>query len=132
MSVVFVPYAAPDTSGQLWLWPEVCRQDPDRFTLELCNGNAADVLDQLGFSGEAWLDEPLRIEEFSRLVTYALRRRLGRRSPALPPQQLSLNGEGMRITDCGRAEGYIEQRLYDLARMAARAREIGATHIGWS
>jgi hypothetical protein len=132
MTVVFVPYSAPDAGGQFWRWPEACQQDPDHFTVEMNNRNAGDVLERLGYAGETWLDEPLPIDEFAALVQLALRRSLGKRSPALAPRELAPIGGGMSITDGGRAEGYLESRLFDLAMLAARAREAGATHIGWS
>jgi hypothetical protein len=132
MTVTFTPYSAPETDGQFWKWPEACQRDPERFTLELNNRNAADVLARLGYPGETWLDEPLRIDEFAELVRLALRRSLGTRSPAVESQELPQIDTGMTVIECGRAEGYIERRLYDLAMLAARAREAGATHIGWA
>jgi hypothetical protein len=78
----------------------------------------------------SWLDEPLRIEEFVQLARAALRRRLGKRSPALPSYEIPI-GTGPTFIEGGREEGYIERRPYDLAMLAARARDVGATHIGW-
>ena len=132
MTVVFAPYSAPDASGQFWRWPDACQHDPERFTLELNDRNAADVLARLGYPDETWLDDPLPIGEFAALVRTALRRSLGKRSPALATQDLSPIRAGMSISDCGREEGYVERRLHDLAMLAVRAREAGATHIAWS
>ncbi len=38
----------------------------------------------------------------------------------------------MPIVFLGRREGYIEERLGDLARLIQHSRVAGATHIGWS
>jgi hypothetical protein len=122
---------APENDGQFWKWPNACQRDPERFTLNLNNRNAADVLARLGYAGETWLEEPLRIDEFAELVRTALRRSLGKRSPSLPSRKLPPIGAGATFIEGGRDEGYIERRLYELAMLAARAREVGATHIGW-
>jgi hypothetical protein len=131
MSITFTPYSAPESDGQFWKWPDACQRDPERFTLNLNNRNAADVLACIGYADETWLEEPLRIEEFTELVQHALRRRLGRRSPALEPHELPRTRGSPLFIDCGREEGYLERRFYDLAMLAARAHEVGATHIGW-
>ena len=132
MTVTFVPYSAPEADGHFWRWPAACQHDPERFTLELNNRNAADALARLGYPDETWLDEPLRIDEFAKLVTRALRRSLGKRSPALLSHELPPISGGATFIEGGREEGYIERRLYDLAMLVARAREVGATHIGWA
>lgn len=131
MTVTFTPYSPPEADGQFWKWPEACQRDPERFTLDLNNRNAADVLARLGYPDETWLDEPLPIDEFAELVRLALRRSIGKRSPSLPWRDLPPIGTGPAFIEGGREEGYIERRLYDLAMLVARAREVRATHIGW-
>ncbi len=131
MTVTFLPYSAPDGDGHFWKCPDVCRREPELFQLELNNRNAADVLARLGYPDETWIDEPPRIDEFAELVTGALRRSLGKRSPVLPSCELPPIGAGPTFIEGGRDEGYIERRLYDLAMLVARAREVGATHMGW-
>ncbi len=37
----------------------------------------------------------------------------------------------MFVIDCGRAEGYIEQKLAKLSDRVNEGVEIGATHVGW-
>jgi len=37
----------------------------------------------------------------------------------------------MLVIDCGRAEGYIEQKLAQLSDLMNEGVEIGATHVGW-
>jgi hypothetical protein len=37
----------------------------------------------------------------------------------------------MLLIDCGRDEGYIEQKLALLSALVNRAAELGATHVGW-
>jgi len=70
------------------------------------------------------------INAFSALVTAALRRHLGQRSPAIPPVEDTEPGR-MTINHLGRAEGYLERRLGNLASLIQRSRLLGATHVGW-
>jgi hypothetical protein len=72
----------------------------------------------------------IAIDVFSNLVTAAMRRQLGKRSPELPTIEDSEPGR-MAIVHVGRVEGYIERRLGDLARAIQRSRTIGATHFSW-
>ena len=37
----------------------------------------------------------------------------------------------MLVIDCGRVEGYIEQKLAKLSNFVNEGVEIGATHVGW-
>lgn len=69
------------------------------------------------------------IEAFRALVTAALRCHLGHRSPAMPTRSEGGAGGGMAMVSVGRREGYLETRLGDLARIAQRGREAGATHV---
>src|SRR5271166_1633906 len=72
----------------------------------------------------------LEIATFTNLVTCALRRHLGRRSPALEPVEDAAPGR-MTVVFGERSEGYVERRLGDLARLLQQSRMIGATHFGW-
>jgi len=74
---------------------------------------------------------PFPLGSFAGLVTAALRRHLGQRSPERAP--CAETGEGRAtIVFLGWRKGYIEERLGDLARLIQRGRAAGATHIGWS
>ncbi|HUZ92085.1 MAG TPA: hypothetical protein VMU78_09330, partial [Methylocella sp.] len=112
-----------------WIVPSEARKDPDAFSLSLSSGNAMDLLLALGLS-DTYSEEPWPLAAFANLVTEALRRHLGQRSPELPTVVKHEPGK-MRITHLGRPEGYIEQRLIELSALLQRSREAGATHIGW-
>ena len=122
MSVSFTLYKA---AGQ--------RFDPlpghDDREFSLSNANAADVLDALGIEN-SFSERPWPIQCFRTLLIVARRKRLGHASPAIPVTETRKPGT-MLVIDCGRAEGYIEQKLAKLSDLVNEGVEIGATHVGW-
>lgn len=126
MTVSFNPYVR-DTAAALWRFPKPQAADTVE-AIEVSNANAADILAALGLADPH--AEPMPLSAFSNLVTAALRRHIGKRSPAYASVEDTQPGR-MSITYCGRSEGYIERRLGELAVMTQEARAIGATHIGW-
>ena len=129
MGISFVARVCDPQSGTLRL-PENGAEDPDAFEVNVCNANGADLLRALGLPS-APEGGPAPIEAFRALVTAALRRHLGHRSPALPIRSKGGADGGMAMVSVDRREGYLETRLGDLARMAQRGREAGATHVIW-
>ena len=105
------------------------RSNPDGYELSVCNANGIDLLLALGLAPEP-VGGPIPIGAFARLVTAALRRRLGKRSPALEATASAEPGR-MTMTCLGRCEGYVEERLGDLARLVQRGRAAGATLFSW-
>ena len=101
----------------------------DDREFSLSNANAADVLDALGIE-ELLLRTPLADPCFQALLIVARRKRLGHASPAIPVTETQELGK-MLVIDCGRAEGYIEQKLAKLSDLVNEGVEIGATHVGW-
>ena len=122
MSVSFTLYKA---SGQ--------RFDPlpghDDREFSLSNANAADVLEALGIE-DSFSERPWPIRCFRALLIVARRKRLGHASPAIPVTETQ-ESRKMLVIDCGRAEGYIEQKLAKLSDLVNEGVEIGATHVGW-
>ena len=127
MSVSFLPYVRDDVRD-LWVIPSLARDDGDGFEVSVSNRNAVELLLALGLSPEP--DGIFTLDAFSGLVTAALRRHLGQRSPEVPPAEHAEPGK-MTMIHLGRSEGYIERRLGDLAGLVQRSRLAGATHIGW-
>ena len=128
MSIDFLPYAQ-DAECTLRCLP-AAPDDHDAFSMNVANTNAVDLMLALGLTPEP-VGTPMPIDAFAGLVTAALRRHLGRRSPALGP--IAEPGhDGSTIIHLGRREGYIEERLGALARLIQRSRAAGATHFGWS
>ncbi len=64
------------------------------------------------------------------LLIVARRKRLGHASPAIRLTEMRKPGT-MLVIDCGRAEGYIEQKFAKLSDLVNEGFEIGATHVGW-
>ena len=122
MSVSFTPLKA---SGQ--------RFDPlpghDDREFSLSNANAADVLEALGIE-DSFSERPWPIRCFRALLIVARRKRLGLASPAIPVTETQEPGT-MLVIECGRTEGYIEQKLANLSDLVNEGVEIGATHVGW-
>jgi hypothetical protein len=101
----------------------------DDRELSLSNANAADVLDALGIE-DSFSERPWPIPCFRALLIVARRKHLGHASQALPVTETQEPGK-MLVIDCGRAEGYIEQKLAKLSDLVNEGVEIGATHVGW-
>jgi hypothetical protein len=127
MSVSFLAYVRDD-ARDLWVMPALARDNADTFEVSVSNGNAVELLLALGLSPEP--DGIFTLDAFSGLVTAALRRHLGQRSPEIAPAEYAELGK-MTMIHLGRSEGYIERRLGDLAGLVQRSRLAGATHIGW-
>jgi len=122
MSVSFILYKA---NGQGF---DLLPGDEDR-EFSLSNANAADVLDALGIE-ETFSDRPWPISCFRALLVVARRKRLGHASPAISVTEMQEPGT-MLVIDCGRAEGYIGQKLAMLSDLVNQDAELGATHVGW-
>jgi hypothetical protein len=129
VSICFGPHFQDGGSFRCVLSP-AARDNPDEYELSLANGNGVAILLALGLPPEP-MGGPVAIDAFAGLVTAALRRHLGHRSPEIPTHA-DTGARRATIVHLGRREGYVEERLGDLARLVHRCRAIGATHIGWS
>ncbi|MCW8309355.1 hypothetical protein AruPA_20235 [Acidiphilium sp. PA] len=130
MSISFMPYVL-NTADNVWTIAPGCETDDDRFDINMCNANALDVLEALGYPDMSVSDEPVSIELFLDRTTRALRGAIDRPSPA-QEIRTSNTDYGMAIIIGARTEGYVQKRLHQLAVMARESRANGATHIGWS
>lgn len=128
MTVCFTPYVR-DPKRDAWVHPQSDEEDYGEFELDVCNANALDLLLALGLEPASYGDV-IAIDVFSNLVTAALRRHLGKRSPELLTVEDAQPGR-MTMIHIGRNEGYIERKLGELAKVIQRSRAIGATHFGW-
>ncbi len=132
MTISFLPYVF-DTTRDLWIIPPAVdrKSDDDDLEMNVGNENGADLLLALGLNPDPnFQSDPMPIERFSALVTSALRRHLGHRSPKLESVTDREPGR-CTIIDLGRREGYIEERLGQLATLVQRSRAAGGTHMGW-
>jgi hypothetical protein len=128
MSISFHPYVY-DAARSFWQFPPAARQDPAAFEFNVSNANGADLLLALGIDPDVE-HPPMTIDSFSTLVTAALRRHLGHRSPELEAVPDREPGK-MTVIHCGRREGYIEERLGELATLIQLSRAAEATHFDW-
>ena len=128
MTVCFTPYVH-DAGRDEFMLPHFGRADQEDFELDVSNANAVDLLLALGLDPSPNGDV-MPIDAFSNLVTAALRRHLGVRSPELPATEHAEPGT-MTMIHLGRSEGYIERRLGALMQAIQRSRTVGASHFGW-
>ena len=84
----------------------------------------------LSASRNSFSERPGPIQCSRTLLIVARRKRLGHASRALPVTETQEPGK-MLVIDCGRAEGYIEQKLANLSDLVNEGVEIGATYVGW-
>lgn len=126
MTVNFKPYVFDQVRHT---WCMLASPEDETFIVNLSNANAADVLAALGLSA-ADENNPMPIDAFSNLTTAALRRHLDNRSPERELIVDPVPGK-MTIIHCSRREGYVEERLGDLAKLIQRSRTAGSSHIGW-
>ncbi|MBN8905251.1 MAG: hypothetical protein J0H99_01205 [Rhodospirillales bacterium] len=129
VSICFGPHFQDAGSDRCVLQP-AARDSLDDYELSLANGNGVAILLALGLPPEP-MGGPIAIDAFAGRVTAALRRHLGHRSPEIPAHA-DMGAGRATIVHLGRREGYVEERLGDLARLVQRCRAIGATHIRWS
>lgn len=126
MSISFQPYIS---KSNLWVFPEGCLKQPDLYEVNFSNANAYDVLDALGLSMGCDQD-PMLIGVFSNILSGTLRKHIGHRSPAIDSIVDERPGQ-MKMIYLGREAGYIERRMFELAKLVLKSNVIGATHIGW-
>ena len=100
----------------------------DRY-LNLANRNAGWVLDALGLPHEPTGE--IECTKLANLCTAWLRANLGERSPEIETV-VTVGIAGATMIDCGLREGYLNERIQQLGRLAREAAAIGATHITWS
>jgi hypothetical protein len=126
MSISFYPYIYNNTLNY-FDFPEACEDTIDLFVINVCEANARDILNTLGFAVEG---KPVAIGVFAQLISNTLRKHLNHKSPLCEQVELIEPGK-MTIIHMGRREGYIEEKIFELAKLAHRAKDAGATHIGW-
>ena len=124
MSIDFIPYRL--MSNNAW----VCPLDDMDAIPNFANGNAAEILDELGFGSEKmWEAAPVTIDLFESAVVLAITGLDGKASQPIGPR--ITRGDGPTMIDCGRSYGYMNRRLDDLLNMVKLGRAAGATHVGW-
>jgi hypothetical protein len=123
MTVSFYPYVF-DAVINRYIFVRV-----ENETFELSNANASDLLAILGFE-DLWSAPPQPIAVFLGHLTTALQKSSGRPSVEIPVTVDQAPGR-LTVIDCGRAEGYLNRRLHQLAILVQQSKEAGTTHVGW-
>ena len=99
--------------------------DPEH-DLNLSNANAAEVFDVLGYDvyfGSVYIDE------FNASATQVLQKNIGRPSQAQEPETEKTPG-GMTMTSGGKREGYYNDVIMRMNKIARDGKRMGATHVG--
>ena len=99
--------------------------DPDH-DLNLSNANAAEVFDVLGYDV---YDSSVPIDEFIARATQWLQKNIGRPSQAQEPETEKTSG-GPTIISGGKREGYFNDVIMRMNKIARDGKRIGATHVG--
>ena len=128
MTIKFYPYAK-DGAG---VWRITIHREAASGLPEFANGNAARLMDDLGFGSE-WhvgsVADPVAIDLFEQAVFLARTALDGKLSPAT--ENRVLPGRGLTVIEFGQWEGRDNERLDQLTALIALGRTSGATHIGW-
>jgi len=122
-------FIIPDGPSFKWT-PEVDIEqfaNPDyrpELEINLSNCNMCMVLrDTLGLNGDSSEGFFVEIDVFINLATNWLKRNFGKQSAEVESTQ-----DG-RVVECGRREGYENQAIHRMVKVAREGRERGATHI---
>lgn len=124
MSVTFYP-ARLDGNCYVWVG------DSETF-LNFSNTTARQLVHGIGVI-EYWNDESglldvVPIECFEARCTAFLRNHLGKPDPAIPTIVSQQPGRAT-LTECGRPEGWLQERVLELLRSIKDGRARGATHV---
>lgn len=96
--------------------------------VNVSNSNASAIIAALHYQADEDGFGPVEIGPFIERCTAALRN--GMRHPDAGIEPTEYVGErGARFIDCGRPQGYIQQRIYQLIELARAGAAAGGTHI---
>ena len=113
-------------------WP-VCqtRQNiEESLQHNVCNANAADLVEAMGLPREDYVGGEMPIDTFINRCRNYLRSHIGKPSDAILPEVDKERGK-CEVIFFGRREGYINEKLHALVVMAERAKTEGALTISW-
>jgi len=120
MSITF--YAAFEESKNCWSYL------PHVETVNVSNSNGYALIRELQFTAEDSGIAPVCIDTFMSRCTAALRNRM--RTPDLGiPLTESRGAGGATFFDCGRPDGYLQDRVMELLALARDGKAGGATHV---
>jgi hypothetical protein len=111
--------------------PRLRRAELQHLDINVANSNACDLLEAMGLPREDYVGGELSIDRFINRCRNRLRAGIGKRSPDLETIIMKEPGKAT-FYDCGRREGYIEEKLLTLVKMAEEGKTLGATLIAWS
>ena len=94
--------------------------------LNLSNANAREVFDELGYDMDSG---SVPIDEFIARATQWLQKNIGKPSPEQEPEVEKTPG-GMTSVSGGKREGYFNDVIMRMNRIARDGKAMGATHVG--
>ena len=107
-------------------WSISARYDiPDDYSVSMCNGNAADVVEALGYPREDYCDGEAEPDDLIGrcLIAVALAP-----DPSLPAYE-QVGQRGARLIDVGRDAGYIREKCSQIRALAEQAKLMGRTVV---
>ena len=121
------PHYEPYFYDRDWPYDKDPKPNPDfkpEEELSLSNANMRDVMDKLGYDAE----DTLPINEFIAKATQFLQGSIDKPSPEEPDDVTKHDGGGAFI-DVGKREGYYQDVVMRMAKIARIGKERGATHV---
>lgn len=98
---------------------------PDEYSVSMCNANAADVVEALGYDRSDYCDGEADPED---LIGRCLIAEALAPDPELPSYE-QVGAKGARLIDSGREAGYVRARCAEIRVLAEKAREMGRTVV---
>lgn len=96
--------------------------------LNLANTNMRQVFDELGYSTDIEESPPIDINEFIGRTTQWLKKAIDKPSPE-EPTTVDRSGGGATMISGGKPEGYFNEVIMRMNKIARIGKERGATHV---
>jgi len=107
------------------------KPNPDykpELDLNLANANMRQVFDELGYSTDIEDSPPIDINEFIGRTTQWLKKAINKPSPE-EPTTVDRSGGGATMISGGKPEGYFNEVIMRMNKIARIGKQHGATHV---
>jgi hypothetical protein len=114
-------------------WPHNKDPEPNpdykpELDLNLANANMRQVFDELGYSTDLEESPPIDINEFIGRTTQWLQKAIDKPSPE-EPTTVDKSGGGATMISGGKREGYFNDVIMSMNKIARISKQHGATHV---
>lgn len=98
---------------------------PEDCTVSMCNSNAADVVEALGYPREEYYSGEAEPDD---LIGRCLIAEAIAPDPEMPSYE-QIGSQGARLIDTGREAGYVREKCASIRALAERAKSMGRTVV---